>query len=82
MGSFPETEIDPDFLGEAKAIRSSANIALVDLHLFRSHGDRLGATDLATLSLHLILFSASFRATQNFNPVHSEILFSQRKHDY
>ena len=42
------------------------------------YGDRWGATDIATLSLHLILFSASLRALQNFNPVHSEILLSQR----
>ena len=40
--------------------------------------DRWGATGIATLSLHLILLSASLRALQNFNPVHSEILFSQR----
>ena len=39
--------------------------------------DRWGTTDIATLSLHLILFSASLTAFQNFNPVHSEILFSQ-----
>ena len=39
--------------------------------------DRWGTTDIATLSLHLILFSASLTALQNFNPVHSEILFSQ-----
>ena len=38
--------------------------------------DRWGTTDIATLSLHLILFSASLTALQNFNPVHSEILFS------
>ena len=38
----------------------------------------VGAPDIATLSLHLILFSASLTALQNFNPVHSEILFSQR----
>ena len=30
-----------------------------------------------TLSLHLILFSASLTASQNFNPVNSEMLFSQ-----
>ena len=40
--------------------------------------DRWGATDIAALSLHLILLSASLRALQNFNQVHSEILFSQR----
>ena len=40
--------------------------------------DRWGAIDIATLSLHLILLSAYLRALQNFNPVHSEILFSQR----
>ena len=40
--------------------------------------DRWGATDVATLSLHFILFSASLTASQNFNPVHSVILFSQR----
>ena len=38
--------------------------------------DRLGATDIATLSLHFILFSASLTASQNFNLVHSAILFS------
>ena len=43
------------------------------LHLSRCHGDRWGATDIATLSLHLILFSACLRMLQNFNPVHSEI---------
>ena len=40
--------------------------------------DRWGATDVATLSLHFILFSASLTAWQNFNPVHSAMLFSQR----
>ena len=39
--------------------------------------DLWGATDVATLSLHFILFSASLTASQNFNPVHSAILFSQ-----
>ena len=29
------------------------------LHLSRSHGDRLGATDLATLSLHLQVYLSS-----------------------
>ena len=48
------------------------------LHLLCSHGDLWGATGQATLSLHLILFSASLEALQNLNPVHSEILFSQR----
>ena len=48
------------------------------MHLSRSHGDRWGATDIATLSLHLNLFSASLRVLQNCNPVYSEILFSQR----
>ena len=48
------------------------------LHLSRCHGDRWGSTDIATLSLHLILFSASLRMLRNFNPVHSEIKFSQR----
>ena len=47
------------------------------LHLSSSHGDRWGTTDLATLSLYLILFSDSLSASQNFNPVHSEMLFSQ-----
>ena len=42
------------------------------------YGDRWDATDIVTLSLHLILFSASLRSLQNFNPVQSEILFSQR----
>ena len=40
--------------------------------------DRWGATDVATLSLHFILFSASLTAWQNFNTVHSAMLFSQR----
>ena len=40
--------------------------------------DRWGATDVAALSLHFILFSASLTAWQNFNPVHSAMLFSQR----
>ena len=33
-------------------------------------------------SLHLILFSDSLRASQNFNPVDSEIMFShgRRRH--
>ena len=44
----------------------------------RSHGDRWGATDLQTLSLHLTLFSDSLRVSQNFNPVYSQILFSKR----
>ena len=38
------------------------------MHLSRSHGDRWGATDIATLFLHLILFAASLRALQNLNP--------------
>ena len=54
------------------------NNAPCTLHLSRSHSDRWGSTDLATLSLHLILFSASLRALHNFKPVHSEILLSQR----
>ena len=48
------------------------------LHLSRSLNDRWGATDVATLSLHFIWFSASLMAWQNFNPVHSAMLFSQR----
>ena len=40
--------------------------------------DRWGATDVATLSLHFILFSASLTASQNFNHVHSAMFFSQR----
>ena len=51
------------------------------LHLIpisRSHGDRWGATDLQTLSLHLTLFSDSLRVSQNFNPVYSKMLFSKR----
>ena len=36
------------------------------------------ATDIGTLSLQLILFSTSLWVLQNFNPLHSEILFSQR----
>ena len=47
------------------------------LHLSSSHGDRWGTTDLATLSLYLILFLDSLSVSQNFNPVHSEMLFSQ-----
>ena len=48
------------------------------LHLHLSHSQRpLGHHDLATLSL-FILFPASLTALQNFNPVHSAILFSQR----
>ena len=39
--------------------------------------DRWGATDVASLPLHFILFSASLTASQNCNPVHSAILFSQ-----
>ena len=45
------------------------------LHLSSSHGDRWGTTDLATL--YLILFLDSLSASQKFNPVHSEMLFSQ-----
>ena len=44
------------------------------LHLSRCHGDRWGATDIATLSLYLILFSAflgccktSTLSTQRYN---------------
>ena len=44
------------------------------LHLSRSHCDRWGTTDIATLSLRLILFSASLRASQNFNPSMTEML--------
>ena len=40
------------------------------LHQSSSHGHRWGATDIATLSLHLILFSACLRMVQIFNPVH------------
>ena len=40
--------------------------------------DRWGATDVVTLSLHFILFPAFLPAWQNFNPVHSAMLFSQR----
>ena len=40
--------------------------------------ERWGATDVATVSLHFILFSASLTVWQNFNPVHSAMLFSQR----
>ena len=40
--------------------------------------DRWGATDVANISLHFVLFSASLTAWQNFNPVHSAMLFSQR----
>ena len=48
------------------------------LHLPSSHGDRWGTTDLATLSLYLFFFfSDSLSASQNFNPVHLEMLFSQ-----
>lgn len=39
---------------------------LAILHLSRSNGDRWGATDPATLSLHLILVSDSLRASQKF----------------
>ena len=47
------------------------------LPLSCSHGGHWSATNLATLSLHLILFSASLKALENFSPVHSKILFSQ-----
>ena len=40
--------------------------------------DLWGATDVATLSLHFILFSASLTASQNFNLVYLAIFFSQR----
>ena len=40
--------------------------------------DRWGATDVATLSPQFILLSASLTAWQNFNPVHSAMLFSRR----
>ena len=57
-------------------ISEEADYLIIEaLHL---HLSLWGATDIATLSPHLILFSASLRALQNFNPVHSEILFSQR----
>ena len=46
--------------------------------LFYGVWSRWGATDVATLSLHFILFSASLTAWQNFNPVHPAMLFSQR----
>ena len=59
--------------------RSSFALTHADaLHLSRSYGDCWGATDIAILSVHLILFSASLRALQNVNPVNSEILLSQR----
>ena len=46
--------------------------------LFYGVWSRWGATDVATLSLHFILFSASLTAWQNFNPVLLAMLFSQR----
>ena len=59
-----------------ESISEEADYLIIEaLHL---HLSLWGATDIATLSPHLILFSASLRALQNFNPVHSEILFSQR----
>ena len=61
-----------------RKVERIADLAPCTLHLSCSHGDRWGATDIATLSLHLILFSASLRALQNFNPVYAEILLSQR----
>ena len=39
--------------------------------------DHWGATDVASLPLHFILFSASLTASQNCNPVHSAKLFFQ-----
>ena len=47
------------------------------LHLSRSHGDRWGDTDIATLFHHLILFPAFRRASQNCSPFHLNMLFSQ-----
>ena len=46
--------------------------------LFYGVWSRWGATDVATLSLHFILFSASLTAWLYFNPVHLAMLFSQR----
>ena len=42
------------------------------MHLSRSHGGRWGATDIATLSLHFILYSDSLRASRRktSKPVH------------
>ena len=45
--------------------------------LFYGVWSRWDATDVATFSLHFILFSASLTAWQNFNPVHLAMLFSQ-----
>ena len=73
-----ETDIRQSFTSKKFLLAANFNLLPVTCYLSHSHGDRWGATDIATLSLHLILFSASLRALQNFNPVHSEILFSQR----
>ena len=54
-----------------------AQKALCTLPLSHSHDDCWSVTNLATPSLHLILFSASLKTLPNFNSVHSEILFSQ-----
>ena len=62
-------------------IRSSLNYAYAISSCTCTYpvvNDLWGATDVATLSLHFILFSAFLTASQNFNPVHSAMLFSQR----
>ena len=56
----------------------SAFTVSLTLVIYPVVNDRWGATDVATLSLHFILFSASLTASQNFNPVHSAMFFSQR----
>ena len=48
------------------ATKSPMHLAPCTLHLSRSHGDRWDATDQQPFSLHLILFSDSLRASQNF----------------
>ena len=68
--------MDKIFIG--RWCKSVKHFAPCTLHLSHSQVDRWGATDIVTPSLHLILFSASLRALQNFNPVHSEMLLSQR----
>ena len=48
------------------------------LHLSRSHGDRLGAPELAAVFLLWILFSDSFSESQNLNTVLLDMLFPQQ----
>ena len=72
LGPHPSTEREVKFrrcLFTSSIKREIRHFYVLHLHLSVVN-DRWGATDVATPSLHFILFSASLTASQNFNPVH------------